>query len=203
MKTIILNSALMAVLSTSAIGKESISVNERFNLEDNSVIALDVEVGEVFVKTHQSNEIIIEVKVKENDGHWFSDFESGDVVLNKRDIMDGFNLSIDVEDSHQKWEVTLPQDIAIKIDVGVGKIDLSGVTHDVDVDLGVGDADIALVGNDYNDIDLDTGVGDVDLSGFSHFESERSIVSKHINWSGSGQYKINVDVGVGDIDVSF
>lgn len=194
---------LLILANTGALqAKEQVEVESRFDIDDVSTIVLNVEVGEVVLDTHQSSEVIVEVLVKESDSHWFSSADLDDIQLNKEISQQRLFLEIDKEDTNQEWKITVPESVNLKVELGVGKIYLSDLNKDIDVELGVGDTEIVLSDNDYARIELDTGVGDAKLKGFSDYHAKRSLVSKSVEWKGNGQHDIRVDVGVGDVRVS-
>lgn len=84
----------------------------------------------------------------------------------------------------------------LTLDHGVGKLDMTGaLTGNCDVDLGVGSAEITLVGTreDYQ-IRMDKGLGDATLDGQSMGDGSTY---------GGGANRIQIDGGVGDVEVNF
>lgn len=84
----------------------------------------------------------------------------------------------------------------LTLDHGVGKLDMTGaLTGNCDVDLGVGSAEITLVGTreDYQ-IRMDKGLGNATLDGQSMGDGSTY---------GGGANRIQIDGGVGDVEVNF
>jgi hypothetical protein len=191
------------VLSTSAIAKSSVDFNERFEVPANSVLELNVPVGQVDIETYEGNEIILDVVVTESDDAWFSSTDWDEIQLEKDISGKTVSLEIDAEDTKQEWTLRIPKDASIDLDIGVGEVDIEDAARDVKVDMGVGSTDIELESDDYRSIYIETGVGDASLKGFDNIESTRSVVSEEISWRGEGKYMISVDVGVGDASVRY
>lgn len=202
MKKFYLALGILVAFTQTSYANEKVEIESRFDIADVSTIILNVNVGEVTLETHQSNEVIIDVVVKESDNRWFSKADLDDIKLSKEISQQNMYLEVDAEDTNQDWKITVPQSVNLKLEIGVGRAHLSDVAKDIDIDLGVGDANIYLANDDYSRIELETGVGDAKLDGFSDVKSKRSLVSKTIDWDGKGHYEINVDVGVGDVKVN-
>lgn len=100
--------------------------------------------------------------------------------------------------------ITLPASLAVRVDMGVGDLELRGIEGDVAVDLGVGDAKVEVPESAVHTADVDSGVGDARLyprqdesehHGFFHLGNEA-------NWhAGQGRSTVKVHVGVGDAAV--
>jgi hypothetical protein len=100
--------------------------------------------------------------------------------------------------------VTLPVALAVRVEMGVGDLDLRGVEGDVAVHVGVGDAKVDVPASAVHVVDADSGVGDARLyppaedsehHGFFHLGNEAS-------WhAGQGRSTVRVHVGVGDAHV--
>lgn len=191
------------VMSFSLTAGEKVEIEENIDIKGANTLYLDVEVGEVDIKTHNSDEISLDVVVKESDSNWFKNNDLDDVELTQEIRKDTVYLSIDVEDTKQNWKLLVPEHLNLKLKMGVGEIQVDGLSKDIDIHLGVGDTEVFLADNNYSSIELDTGVGDADLDGFDNQKTRRSIVSKSIEWLGNGSHDVNVEVGVGDVEVSY
>lgn len=193
---------IASLFSFNALAGDSVRLEENFKIDANSTIHFDIPVGSLDLRTHNSDEVIINVRVKAQEDGWFSsDADLDDAYLEKDISGSKVRLEIDLDDTVQEWEVTIPASANIDIDLGVGEIDLEDVEKDIFVDVGVGEVDIELASDDYDRIELESGVGATDLSGFRGEDSERNLVSESTYWRGNGRYQINVEVGVGEVDV--
>lgn len=107
----------------------------------------------------------------------------------------GHSLSTDVE-------LTLPRALAFQADLGVGEVEIRGLTNDVEVDVGVGDVEITMAAVSVRSVELDAGVGDVDLYTAGRRLDGSGLVGHHLDWDGGeGAAHVEVDCGVGDIEV--
>ena len=89
------------------------------------------------------------------------------------------------------------------VDVRVGDVSIEGLHANIDLDLGVGDAEIRAKAADYGRVKGEAGVGDVYVAadtGDSH--SERAVVSDSVSWVAAGKSSISADLGVGDAEIT-
>lgn len=202
MKKTIIAASLATIVTVPVFAKDSVHLEDRFEVREDSSVYIDISVGSLDLRTHDSNEIIIKVRVKEQEDKWFSG-DLDDVELDKDFSGSKIHLEIDADDTVQEWEVIIPASAHINVDLGVGEIDMEGVSKDIHVDVGVGEVDIELASDDYERIELESGVGATDLDGFRNAANERHFISQESHWRGEGRYRIDVEVGVGDVDVNF
>ncbi|MEO5617235.1 MAG: hypothetical protein ABIS67_05660 [Candidatus Eisenbacteria bacterium] len=105
----------------------------------------------------------------------------------------GFNL---------QGVLRLPRELALRVEMGVGEIRISGIEGDLDVDLGVGEADIRTPGRAVRSIEVATGVGDASVMADGGRVRRRSFISSSASWAdGRGRSSVNLKVGVGDATV--
>ncbi|MBE1301695.1 MAG: hypothetical protein GJ680_17545 [Alteromonadaceae bacterium] len=200
-KPLLLLSAL-ALCVGHAYGKERIYLDDKFDVEKDSIIHIDVPVGSVEIETHDSDQVVIDIVVKEKNDGWFGGDDIEDAELEKDISGKKVRLEVDVDESQQEWRVKLPKSANIRVELGVGQVELENVERDVMVDVGVGEVDVELTDDNYRKISLESGVGGADLSGFKQVDRERAMVSESLYWRGEGEYLIDIEVGVGDIDVN-
>lgn len=194
---------IFAVLFTTAsLGKDKVTLEETISVDANTSIHIEVPVGSLEIETYSGDEIIVKVEVKEADNDWFSSPDFSDAQIDIDNSGKKVHLQIDMEDVVQKWEVKIPRDANLDIDLGVGGIEIEDFERDAFIDVGVGEVDVKLSSDNYREIELGAGVGDVDLDGFKNIDRERAIVSENIEWRGKGDHDLNIEVGVGDIEVS-
>lgn len=194
--------AIAAVLfSTASLGKSRVTLEETISIDANSSIKVEVPVGSLTIETYDGDDIILEVEIKESDNDWFSSADLDDAEIDIDKSGNSVHLEIDMEDVVQKWEMKIPKDAHLDIDLGVGEVEIDGFERDANIDVGVGEVDLNLSGNNYREIELESGVGGVDLNGFSNVDGKRKLVSESVEWRGKGDYELNIDVGVGEVDV--
>ncbi len=100
------------------------------------------------------------------------------------------------------FRVSVPRDLPLRVDLGVGEIRISGVENDLDVDLGVGEANITMPESAVASVSVDTGVGESNLSAQGQRWESSGFISKELDWrKGSGKAKVRVDLGVGEASV--
>ncbi|MCC2615717.1 hypothetical protein LJ739_05635 [Aestuariibacter halophilus] len=182
---------------------DQVTLEDSFVVSANDTLILDVGVGQVDVKTHDGDTVSVTVEVEPaSDGFFGDHFDFSDTEISKTTDGSRISLMVKEEDTKQRWTLKVPASIHFKLDMGVGEADITGLRQNISVDVGVGDVEVDLGGNDYGSIELETGVGDADLDGFKGAREIRQMVSQEVQWRGDGQYDIEIDVGVGDIDVN-
>jgi hypothetical protein len=86
--------------------------------------------------------------------------------------------------------------------MGVGNLSVVGLEQAVEIDLGVGDADVRLPEASVRSVNLKAGVGEATL----HLKSGRiqgtGFVHQGLRWTGSGTANVEISVGVGDADLT-
>jgi hypothetical protein len=116
----------------------------------------------------------------------------------------------------ENWTVTIPASIAVKMNHGVGDIDIRGVEKGIEIDSGVGDVRVEAGGGDVS-IDLGVGtavvrapaavyasaegaggVGEANLTVRGEKISSGGFIGHSATWEGDGSFHIEVSVGVGD-----
>jgi hypothetical protein len=175
-----------------------------------TAIAIDFPVGDLRVETGTTDEVRVDLKV--TCDRWFR--SCADRIDDVRLVSSrkGERLSVEIlgwEHGHSGGDlevtgtITVPADRDLEIDMGVGELDVAVVSHQLDVDLGVGDVDVRMPAAAVKSVSLGAGVGDTSLRlPTGRVAEERSIVSSEIDWrNGSGESKLSVEVGVGDARV--
>lgn len=200
----LLSIAIIASLSGyPALAATSIRLTDQFELPANSMVHISVPVGSLVANTHRSNEIKLSVIVKPGaDSVPVEDPAFQPKVSKYIEDKRAF-VEIAQVNTIQNWTVTLPLSANVKLDMGVGEVEIENVTRNIEVDVGVGEVDLTLVTKDYNRIDLDSNVGTVALDGFNATAQKRATVSETFKWRGEGRHQIDIDVGVGKIAVQF
>lgn len=98
--------------------------------------------------------------------------------------------------------VTVPRDLPLTAELGVGEMRISGLESDLSADIGVGEVTVVMPESAVGEVHVDTGVGDANLSaGGRHFEGS-GFVGKELSWTkGPGKAEIRIDCGVGEAQV--
>ena len=120
----------------------------------------------------------------------------------------------------EQWIIEMPSRLAVKLEHGVGDVEIKGVVGGIEMDSGVGDVEVEAA---RGDIVIDLGVGTARVrapaSAFAAVEAAGGVgnaritvrgeeiegggfVSHSASWSGDGGSLIEVSVGVGDAIVT-
>ncbi|HXS81752.1 MAG TPA: hypothetical protein VN896_03455 [Methylomirabilota bacterium] len=98
--------------------------------------------------------------------------------------------------------LSVPRTLAVDIEMGVGELTISGIEGDLDVQLGVGEADIRALRSRAGHVTVDTGIGDADIHGGGSGTRSRGFIGSHAVWDeGQGRASVRLHVGVGDASV--
>ena len=101
-----------------------------------------------------------------------------------------------------KGTVLAPRRLPLAIELGVGDLEVSGFTHDLRLEVGVGNLQVRLPESAVRIVDLDTNVGKAALVLPSGRLEGTGLVGKALRWtSGRGSSAIELDVNVGNIEI--
>lgn len=180
-------------------------IKETIDVQNGQAVSFNVPVGSLKIETCDCDQISVKVKVESKDSDW-SFFSSGDVDnadLKVKHRNNTVKLSIDEDDTKQKWTVTMPAQSALKVDLGVGEVKVHEFNQSIDAEVGVGSIRVNVASQNYDSILLESGVGDTGIHGFDgKANTSRAMVSSKTRYRGEGEYSINIDVGVGDARVN-
>lgn len=200
MKKLALVLALSAAVMT-AQAKDSKTITASFPSNSLAELEVDIAVGKIDLQTYNGDtiEVDILVELKESDS-WFGKPDVSEATLNSNTSGDKLSLEINSDDYELSWQVKVPVNLALDVEVGVGKIDIQDLNNSADLEVGVGKIKIETTATDFKKVSLDSGVGKTAISGFGNVEtSEKSMVGSTTDYRGQGQYSIDAEVGVGNI----
>ncbi|MGI2258091.1 hypothetical protein [Shewanella sp. GXUN23E] len=193
------------LLATQAFADDKL-LSQSFDYQG-EMLQLDVGVGEVEIIASDRQQVVVEVELTgKKTGFLFfgSEKDVSDIELDVR-LNAGNSLALrisDSEDVQEHWRISLPASAKIQMDMGVGRIQTSGMDNSLMIDLGVGEVEINH-SHEYGDIELNSGVGDVSYSvNGREVEVKRAMVSASYSAQTRGQGSLHVDVGVGEVDVN-
>ncbi len=119
----------------------------------------------------------------------------------------GQTLSLKL-DGYPKWlrkgftamgELRVPRALDVRIEMGVGQLEVEGLEGDLDVDLGVGQADVRLPRASVREVSVDTGIGDASIRGAGSSQASSRFLGTRVAWTqGRGRSDVRVHVGVGE-----
>jgi hypothetical protein len=188
-------------------GTKCKTMEQSFDAEGLGHVSIDVHVGELRITPSEDGKIHVLVEACARSG-WFGwRKRSADAAaLEVKRAEEHMRFVLNNDKFSETWTVSLPAEVAIDADMGVGEISIGGMRSDIDVDVGVGDATIKGRAADYHSVSGDVGVGDitVDAAGGSG-TSQRAVVSDSETWiaeSSDGKATIETDIGVGDADIT-
>jgi len=193
-------------------------------------IRLDAGVGDIeVVAIDGAVEVSLEVQLKPRRGGFFSSLKKAQQEVDeaelRMDVSKGvLRLEIETEsnDRHfeEKWTLEFPARIDFNLDLGVGDVNIRGlsgeavidigvgdlfaesVSGDLNIDIGVGEASVEAAATDYGSVDGSGGVGNAQLTVRGEKISSSGFVGKSDTWTGEGAHIIEISVGVGDAKVT-
>ncbi|HEV7509027.1 MAG TPA: hypothetical protein VGS07_29395 [Thermoanaerobaculia bacterium] len=207
---LILAAALLWVLPASAADEVVVrSFRQQIPIANAHQIHLDFPVAELNVDSAPGDQVGLDVKVKcrEKTGRCADRAHELKLVYDNS----GEVFKIEMK-KFPKWHgsgklhivarITVPRDLALRAELGVGEMNIHGIAGDLTVNLGVGQVNIDLPKEAVGSVHLDTGIGEASLvASGRHYESA-GLMTKELSWNqGIGRSKVNVDCGVGEIDV--
>ncbi len=204
-----LSASVAALLSPVANAATLTTDPHVFNVTANHRVHLEFPVGELKVIPSDGSKVEFQIRVKCTDlSEQRCEDWANDLVLQSDDKNGTLHLKLE---DYPKWhnkgfsvhaELLVPRKLPIEIDMGVGELDMNGLEGDLDVELGVGDADIRTTRATAGHVMVDTGIGDAEIRGSNGEAQHGGFVGSHASWrSNSGKSNVRLHVGVGDATV--
>lgn len=193
-------------------------------------VRIDAGVGDIEITAIDGiEEVVVEVELKARRGGFFSSLKRAQAEVDeaelRMDVSRGvlrLKIATESDDRHfeERWTVELPARLGCDLDLGVGDIEITGLSGDLSVDLGVGDFTATTVSGDlnieigvgdgsveakaadYGSVDGSGGVGNAQLTVRGEKISSSGFVGKSTEWNGDGEHVIEISVGVGDAKVT-
>jgi hypothetical protein len=202
-----LGAALLWVVPAAGADEVVRSFHQQIPVANAQKIHLDFPVGELNVDPGDGGQVGLDVKVmcKEKTGRCAD--AAHDLKLVFDNSGDVFRLQLKrfpkfggSKNLHVVARITVPRELAVHAELGVGEMNIQGLAGDLDVDLGVGEVHVTLPKEAFGSASLDTGIGDASLiAAGRHYESS-GLMTRTIAWDkGTGHSKVKVDCGVGEI----
>ena len=206
---LILGAALLWIVPASA-DEVVRSFHQQIPVANAQKINLDFPVGELNVDPGDGGQVGLDVKVmcREKTGRCADaahDLKliydnSGDVFRIQMKRFPKFGGS---KNMHVVAHITVPRELAVHAELGVGEMNIQGLTGNLDVDLGVGEVNVTLPKEAVASVNIDTGIGEATLIAAGRRYESSGLMTRTIAWNkGTGRSKVKVDCGVGEIDVS-
>jgi hypothetical protein len=182
------------------------TMEESFDADGLGHVSIDVHVGELTIMPSEDGKVHVSVEACSREG-WFRwrKRNADDAALEARRSGERLGFVLNKDKFEETWVIRMPSTLAINADLGVGEVKIGGMRNDIDLDVGVGAAEIEGQAADYHSVSGDVGVGEitVDATGGSG-KSRRAVVSDSETWiaDGDGKATIDADIGVGDADIT-
>ena len=193
-------------------------------------LSLDTAVGDVTITTSDGETIVARVVLTPRKTGIFSSMKKSKRQVASATLEmqhDGKTISVRLAGFsgdprfEATWHLTIPVDLGLELDMGVGDLDVQGTAGPVDADIGVGDATVRSNGGNlsidvgvgdievhapataYGTVECSSGVGEITLrEGQRHMEG-RGMIARDLTWKGPGSGTMDLETGVGDVDVTF
>jgi len=177
--------------------------SHQFDTERVRTLHIENSVGTIMIAPSTSEVIEIEIRLSTTKkSGWFRNApELTALDLTARQRGDRLQLSFRENDVKADWTIQLPESMVIRIEQGVGTVDMTNTNNPITVELGVGAVTIRTSDANTALIELKAGVGDTKVIGGSSGMQSRAFVSSETRSSGHGKHPITVEVGVGDVEV--
>ncbi len=173
-------------------------------------VTIDFPVGELRLEAGAGGALEVDLEVRCDRGGRRCEDQAENVRLevDQRDGEAGIEIeglpTLNARGLHVAGTITVPADCDLRIDMGVGKLTVSGVVDDLWIDLGVGQVTVELPAGEVRSVDLDAGIGEAALrlpdgrvSGARQF-----LIGSEVSWDGGrGAAVVRADVGVGEVEV--
>ncbi|PKG75125.1 hypothetical protein CXF83_07270 [Shewanella sp. Choline-02u-19] len=196
---------LVAMVSTGTLAAETRTLNQTYAYNGQSV-NLDMDIGSAKFIATDNDEIKIEVIVEGADTNWlffWGDTDLDAVSIESTATASEITLTLSEQDNiEQQWIVYLPKQAALSLEVGIGDIEVTGLSSNIDIALGIGSARVEHQ-TLFNTVELGSGIGEVSISeqGKHLAVTENLVAQSYSNKNLIGESTLSVDVGVGEIVV--
>ncbi|MEE2023751.1 MULTISPECIES: hypothetical protein [Alkalimonas] len=166
-------------------------------------LLIEVGVGQIQITPANTDRILLTVDVRGEKRWWFFSYKVGNAELRQQREGNTLRLSIPKDNTKQHWQLTVPAELAVKADLGVGQFYANNISSSYEIDVGVGQISSSLNAEQYQRIELSAGVGNVNLHNApSNFKADRHLVGGSLEWTGQGNTEFKANVGVGDISLT-
>lgn len=198
-------------------------------------VSINAGVGQLKVTPSTDDKIHVQVQLEQKSQnflwffHWMSNSTTKEIQQvtlqqqqNQGDIAYSLKYPdhLDESDIKQNWEVQVPAALAIKIQMGVGQLDLTGVAGGVDASLNVGEVSLNIPGGPIHvkvnvgqinatsastrpgNIKLGTSIGDAHVympGNINHEDVHHNGLGRAIEVAGKGPDKMDLEVNIGEV----
>ena len=182
-----------------------------YGLEGASQLKVEFPVGTLSIEGDDGTTVrsLIRVDCREQDSH--------DCARQARRIrvdhhVSGGRLSIEVTGIRKdmgtprvnvEMHLLVPRKLLSRLEMGVGKLAVTGMAADLEVELGVGELTVKGDQRDYTTVEAESGVGDATIRTRSGDIREKGFIGHTAHWTGGrGSGSLKAHVGVGQAEVT-
>lgn len=199
--------AVLCVLSAAPVHATVLETEPRtFPITAQQNVHLEFPVGELRVVPSDESRVRFDLRVRCKDR---SD-ERCEELANRLVLdseMEGNTLRLTLQ-KFPKWNhrgmtvlgvLRVPRALAVRIEMGVGELEIEGLEGDLDVNLGVGEASIRTAKLRAGHVSVETGIGEASIRGGGSDTRSRGFIGSVASWSsGRGRSSVRLHVGVGE-----
>lgn len=189
-------------------GDEPILLSQSFSIGNATWVSLELSVGDLKVQASDGRDFEVDLEIE--CAPRSADCSRLAKALKIDSRRRGDRLEVQLKGPSRalrssirlKGTVLAPRNLPLSIDLGVGDLEVSGFTHDLRLEVGVGNIQARLPEASVRVVDIDTNVGDAALSLPSGRIEGAGFVGKGLKWtSGRGSSAVELDVNVGNIEL--
>jgi hypothetical protein len=181
---------------------------KQFPANDVDRVLVDIPVGEVIIEGSDDRQVGLDVKLEcDERGGACEELskririvysrDGGDLTLRLKEWPKSRNKGLE---AHVR--VSVPRDLQLKADLGVGELRIAALEGGVDADLGVGELNITMPASAVASVSADAGIGDANLTAAGRRYESAGLIAREIRWNkGTGRAHVDADCGVGEINV--
>ncbi|HYU34902.1 MAG TPA: hypothetical protein VEW48_22350 [Thermoanaerobaculia bacterium] len=181
---------------------------KQFPASDVDRVLVDVPVGEVIIEGSNDRQVELDVKLEcDERGGACEELSKRVRVVYSRD---GGDLTLRLKEwpkSRNKGleahvRVSVPRELQLKADLGVGELRIASLEGGVDADLGVGELNITMPAFAVASVNADAGIGEANLIAAGRRYESSGLIAREIRWNkGTGRARVDADCGVGEVNV--
>ena len=185
------------------------TLDRQVSAADASRIHLDFPVGQLKVEAGSGREVEVHVELECDSPRKTRCIEAATKV--EIAVSSGKQLKVELKgwprssnrgSLEANFTVTVPRDLPLEADLGVGEMTISGIEADLNANLGVGDVTVVMAESAVAEVHVDTGVGEANLLAGGRSIEGSGFVGKELDWTkGSGKAEVEIDCGVGEARV--
>jgi hypothetical protein len=209
MKKLIPFAAAVLLAALPAAADEVVQTLERqVSAANASRIHLDFPVGELKVEVGSGREVEVHVELECDSLRKTRCVEAAKKV--ELVVSSGDRINVELKGWPKSgdrglegnFRVTVPRDLPLNAELGVGNMTITGLEADLNANLGVGDIMVVMPESAVGEVHVDTGVGDANLLAGGNSIEGSGFVGKELDWTkGAGKAEVEIDCGVGEARV--